>query len=105
MPKIIVATRSGDETSLDCVTGLSLMEAIKDAGIDEMGAICGGCCSCATCHVYIEIRHADGLNVMSEDENDLLETSSHRRESSRLSCQIRLNEQLDGMRVAIAPED
>ncbi|MET0363398.1 MAG: ferredoxin, partial [Sphingobium sp.] len=71
----------------------------------DMLALCGGCCSCATCHVFVDAEFADRLPAISDDENDLLDTSSHRNEHSRLSCQIMLTEDLSGLRVAIAPED
>jgi 2Fe-2S ferredoxin len=68
-------------------------------------ALCGGCCSCATCHVHVDPDFAALLPPMSEDENDLLDSSDHRNETSRLSCQIHLTAALDGLRVTIAPED
>lgn len=105
MPSLTVITREGDETKIDGETGLSLMEAIRDAGIDELLALCGGCCSCATCHVHIDPAFADILPAMSEDENDLLDSSDHRDETSRLACQIPLSDALDGLKVTIAKED
>lgn len=105
MPNVIVTTRDGAEREIAAETGLSLMEAIRDAGIDEMLALCGGCCSCATCHVKVDPAFAGLLPAVSEDESDLLDSSEHRDEHSRLSCQIPLTAELDGLRVAIAPED
>jgi 2Fe-2S ferredoxin len=105
MPKLIVVTREGEEKTLDGTAGFSVMEAIRDDGIDELLALCGGCCSCATCHVYVDPAFADKLPAMSEDENDLLDSSDHRNETSRLSCQLTLSDELDGLRITIAPED
>ncbi|KEQ54409.1 2Fe-2S iron-sulfur cluster-binding protein [Sphingobium chlorophenolicum] len=105
MPNIIVTTRDGAEREIAAETGLSLMEAIRDAGIDEMLALCGGCCSCATCHVKVDPAFAALLPTVSEDESDLLDSSEHRDAYSRLSCQIPLTAELDGLRIAIAPED
>ncbi|WP_257557131.1 2Fe-2S iron-sulfur cluster-binding protein [Sphingobium sp. CFD-2] len=105
MPNVIVTTRNGAEREIAAETGLSLMEAIRDAGIDEMLALCGGCCSCATCHVKVDPAFFGLLSTVSEDESDLLDSSEHRDEYSRLSCQIPLTAELDGLRVAIAPED
>lgn len=105
MPEVIVTTRDGEERSVPADAGLSLMEAIRDAGIDELLALCGGCCSCATCHVKVDPAFVDRLPPMSEDESDLLDSSAHRDTFSRLSCQIALTAELDGLRVAIAPED
>jgi 2Fe-2S ferredoxin len=105
MPQLIVTTREGEIRTIDAKPGLSAMEAIRDAGIDELLALCGGCCSCATCHVYVDPAFAALLPAMSEDENDLLDSSGHRDARSRLSCQIALDDGLSGMRVIIAPED
>jgi 2Fe-2S ferredoxin len=105
VPTVIVTTREGEERNLDAGVGLSLMEVIRDAGIDELLALCGGCCSCATCHVKIDPAFADALPPISEDESDLLDSSDYRDETSRLSCQIPISEGLDGLRVTIAPED
>lgn len=105
MPNLIVTTRDGAEREITADAGLSLMEAIRDAGVDEMLALCGGCCSCATCHVKVDPAFVGVLPPISEDESDLLDSSEHRDEYSRLSCQIPLTTELDGLRVAIAPED
>lgn len=105
MPKLIVVTREGEERELDGEAGLSVMEVIRDAGIDEILALCGGCCSCATCHVHVDPEFAARLPAMSEDENDLLDSSSDRTATSRLSCQVNMTDALDGLRVTIAAED
>ena len=105
MPKLIVVTREGEEREIDGDAGLSVMEVIRDAGIDEILALCGGCCSCATCHVHVDPAFADVLPPMSEDENDLLDSSSSRDAGSRLSCQIEFGPALDGLKVRIAEED
>lgn len=105
MPKLIVVDRAGVEKTIEAQTGLTLMEAIRDNGFDELLALCGGCCSCATCHVYVDPAFADKLPPMSEDENDLLESSDHRNETSRLSCQVPLTAEMDGLKVSIAAED
>lgn len=105
MPILKVTDRAGREAAVEAVTGLSVMEIIRGAGIDELLALCGGCCSCATCHVYLDETFADRVTPMSEDEDALLDSSSHRQANSRLSCQIKFNETLDGLKVRIAPED
>jgi len=105
MAEVIITTREGDEQRLPIQEGLTLMETIRDAGIDELLALCGGCCSCATCHVHVDPAFADRLPPMSDDENDLLDSSEHRNETSRLSCQITLSEGFDGLRATIAPEE
>ncbi|HLZ79815.1 MAG TPA: 2Fe-2S iron-sulfur cluster-binding protein [Sphingomonas sp.] len=105
MPKLTVVTREGRETTVEGEAGLSVMEVIRDHGFDELLALCGGCCSCATCHVYVDDAFEGDLPAMSEDENDLLDSSDHRSAASRLSCQIPFSAVLDGLRVTIAPED
>ena len=107
MPTLIVKTREGEEwcRTLDGEAGLSVMEVIRDGGIDEILALCGGCCSCATCHVHVDPAFGDKLPTMSEDENDLLDSTSDRTAMSRLSCQIPFTDGLDGLRVTIAAED
>ena len=105
MPRLIVVTRDGEEREIMGETGLSVMEAIRDAGIDEILALCGGCCSCATCHVHVDPEFAAKLPPMSEDENDLLDSSSDRDETSRLSCQLQITDALDGLKVTVAEED
>lgn len=105
MPKLAIVTRSGEEQLVEAGEGLSVMEIIRDSGIDELLALCGGCCSCATCHVYIEDSFAEKVPGASNDENDLLDSSEHRTLQSRLSCQVKFSAELDGMKVTIAPED
>jgi ferredoxin, 2Fe-2S len=105
MPQLTVVTRDGTETNVTGETGLSVMEVIRDNGFDELLALCGGCCSCATCHVHVDPEWADKLPPMQADEDDLLDTSDHRVATSRLSCQLRFGPDLDGLRVQIAPED
>jgi 2Fe-2S ferredoxin len=105
MPKLIVVTREGEERALDGQSGHSVMEIIRDAGIDELLALCGGCCSCATCHVHVDPEFAAKLPAMSPDEDDLLDSTSDRNATSRLSCQLPFSDALDGLKVTIAKED
>lgn len=105
MPKLTIVSRTGTEDVVDVDNGLSVMEAIRDSGHEELLALCGGCCSCATCHVFVDPEWLAKTGTISEDESDLLDSSDHRRENSRLSCQIQMSAALDGLRVEIAPED
>lgn len=105
MPTLFVTTRAGETSEVSVGDGLTVMEAIRDNGFDELLALCGGCCSCATCHVHVDPAFADRLPTMSEDEDDLLESSDHRVATSRLGCQLPFTGDLDGLRVTIAPED
>lgn len=81
------------------------MQSICDAGINELLALCGGMCSCATCHVYVDDEFVDALPPMTADEDALLDASGHRQANSRLSCQIVMSASLEGVRVTIAPEE
>jgi ferredoxin, 2Fe-2S len=105
MARVLVTTRDGELHHLSVGTDCTLMEAIRDSGIAELQAVCGGCCSCATCHVYIDPAFAQRLSPMTEDEGGLLEGILQRRDTSRLGCQIRLGASLDGLTVTIAPEE
>ena len=105
MPALTVMTREGEDKQIDGKEDLSVMEAIRAGSIDELLALCGGCCSCATCHVYVDDGFLDRMPTMSDDENDLLDGSKHRTPASRLSCQIPFTSALAGLRVTIAPED
>ena len=105
MPTLIVVDREGTERAVDAESGLTVMEAIRDNGFDELLALCGGCCSCATCHVHVDPAFRDRLPPMGEDEDDLLDSSDDRDEFSRLSCHIPFTDDLDGLKVRIAAED
>jgi 2Fe-2S ferredoxin len=105
MPIIVVTTRDGEVREIAAQSGVTLMEVIRDSGLDEILALCGGGCSCATCHVYVDPRYADKLPPISDDENVLLDSSEHRTEYSRLSCQILVDDSLGSFEVKIAPED
>ncbi len=105
MISIIVTTREGEERHVEGVEGRSLMEAIRDGGVDELLAVCGGCCSCATCHVFVDEAFLSLLSPVEPQEDDMLDCSDHRIESSRLSCQITCTADLEGLRVQVAPED
>ncbi len=105
MPKLTITTRAGGTTQIEGQNGFSLMEAIRDAGFDELQALCGGCLSCATCHVYVVAGPQIVLPPQGEDEDDLLSDSPYRQPNSRLSCQIPLSDALDGLHVTIAPTD
>jgi 2Fe-2S ferredoxin len=105
MAKVLATSRSDELHPLRVDADCTLMEAISDGGIDELQAVCGGCCACATCHVYIDPAFVEHLPPMTEDENGLLGGISQRRDTSRLACQIRLGDSLDGLKVTIAPEE
>jgi 2Fe-2S ferredoxin len=104
MPLVRVIDRDGTERELDAPSGATLMEPLRD--MDEgVAAICGGMCSCATCHVYVDAEWVAKLPAPMSDESDMLGDLISRRENSRLSCQIVLNDALSGVKVSIAPEE
>jgi 2Fe-2S ferredoxin len=105
MPKVIVTLLDGSQTTLESKSGISVMQVLRNGGIDELLALCGGSCSCATCHVYVDAEFADKLPKMSIEEDELLSASEHRTERSRLSCQLPFGPALDGLKVTVAPEE
>lgn len=105
MPKIYVTDRQGNELEVDATNGFTLMEAIRDDGKFELAAICGGMMSCSTCHVYLGAGWSQKMPLTNRDERELLEESSHMQENSRLSCQIEIKPELEGLKVTVAPED
>lgn len=105
MPTIEVTDLAGNVTSLDASSGNTLMEELRDNGYDDVLAICGGVCSCSSCHVYIEGEWFDKLPPRREDESQLVSSTEHYKDNSRLSCQIVLNDDMDGMKVVIANQD
>lgn len=102
MPHIKVIDFDGTEHELDAPTNVSLMQAATSAGIDGIVAECGGCALCATCHVYVDPAWLPKLDEPAGNEEDMLDfTASECRENSRLSCQITLTEELDGLVVRL----
>ena len=111
MPTINVTNLTGDTKAVDAENDLSLMEVLRDNGYEEeIAAMCGGSCSCATCHVLLDATHCpDGENALpklEEDELMLLEMAdNYDVQSSRLSCQIEVNDALDGLEVTLVEID
>ena len=105
MPIIHVTCRDGSTQSVEAAAGASLKDALKAAGLEEIQAICGGFASCGTCHVYVAETWLDRLSPMRPEEQELLGFSDWRQANSRLACQIPCTEALDGLAVAVAPED
>ena len=100
-----IITRDESEVTISAAAGTSVMEALRDNGVEELLALCGGCCSCATCHVFVESGPDFARSPGSHDEDDLLDSSDYRAPNSRLACQIKLADDLQGLRLRIAPED
>jgi len=104
MPSVRVIDRDGTERQLEAPSGATLMEPLRDMD-DGVAAICGGMCSCATCHVYVDAEWVSKLPAPMSDETDMLGDLISRRDNSRLSCQVVLNDALSGVKVTIAPEE
>jgi len=100
--KIFVTDQEGKEHTLDALEGWRVMEIIKDYGL-PLKAECGGACCCATCHVYVHADWVDKLHAMQNEEEDMLDEAIDVEDNSRLSCQILMSEELDGLKVTIAP--
>ena len=105
MVRLVVVDRESAEWAVEASAARTLMEAIRDSGYGNLLAVCGGCCSCATCHVHIERAYCTKLPDMKPEEDELLSTSLNRNQTSRLSCQLVVDENFDGMRVVVAQED
>ena len=103
MPKLIITDRLGTKKEIQFDSNFTLMEILRDNGF-EIEASCGGCCACATCHVYIGDKWFNKINLMDDDEQSMLDQAFDVKKNSRLSCQIQLSEELDGLEVEIAPE-
>jgi 2Fe-2S ferredoxin len=103
VPTVCLTRRDGTVEAVEARSGRSLMLSIRKAG--EIQAICGGCASCGTCHVYVAEEWLDRLPPIQPDEETILAFSDWRQPNSRLSCQIKLTDELDGLCVTVAPED
>ena len=100
--KILVTDQNGEIHALEAIEGWRVMEIIRDHGL-PIKAECGGCASCATCHVYVDEAWLGKLPLPREDEIELLDTAPDVRDNSRLSCQILMSEELDGLALTLAP--
>lgn len=104
MPVIHVTTLDGQELHLEAANGRSIMEVVKANDLPMLAA-CGGALACATCHVMVDPDWYERLRPPSEDEEDLLDTAHGLTPTSRLGCQILMNDDLDGIRVTLTPMD
>ena len=99
MSKIKFIKHDGTEVVVDAEDGISLMNAAMDNGVSGIDADCGGECSCATCHVLIDEAWMPTVGQASEQENSMLDLNPDREENSRLSCQIQVSSEIDGIVV------
>jgi len=101
MANLIVTTREGQTRTLAATAGISVMEIIREGGVDELLALCGGSLSCGTCHIIVDPAQIGQLPQVTDDEEALLNELDGRIATSRLSCQIPFRETLNGLRVTI----
>jgi 2Fe-2S ferredoxin len=101
MVKLIFVEHNGNRHEVDADVGRSVMEVAADNGIPGILADCGGFCSCATCHVYIEAPWQEQIAEMAEDEGGMVECAIAAKASSRLSCQVKVLESHNGLEVHI----
>ena len=99
MPKITFINFDGNRSEVNAKVGYSLMEAAVINDVDGVDADCGGACACATCHVYIGQQWMDKVGSAGELEAEMLEVAEEVKANSRLSCQIKLTEEMDGLEV------
>jgi 2Fe-2S ferredoxin len=99
MPTVTYIQANGNSQELDLELGVSLMQGALDNMVDGIVAECGGSCSCATCHCYIEESWTDKVVAATDMENDLLACVTDPKDNSRLSCQIKVTDDLDGLVV------
>ena len=105
MPTITYITVDGVRHSVNVENGYSVMEGAINNNIDGIVAECGGACACATCHAYIDESWLDKLAPMDDMEDSMLDAAFERQDNSRLTCQIEVSDDLDGLIVQVAEND
>jgi 2Fe-2S ferredoxin len=105
MPKVIFIDVDGERHESEVASGLSVMEGAIANGVDGILAICGGSCACSTCHGYVDDAWVELVGPPNEIEESTLELASERRPSSRLTCQIVMRDELDGLVVHVADNE
>ncbi len=101
MPKITFIEHNGTEHVVEARVGMTVMEAARSNMVPGIEAECGGACACATCHVYVDPAWRDVVGSPNEMEEDMLDFAFDVRDNSRLSCQIKVTEELDGLVVRV----
>ena len=105
MPKINFITADGEKHKVEVDLGYTVMEGAVNNDIDGIPAECGGACACATCHAYIDPKWVPKLSTMDDMEDSMLDAAYERRDNSRLTCQIEVTNELDGLVVHIAENE
>ena len=101
MPKITYITHTGESFDVDAETGSTVMEAALKNSVPGIDAECGGACACATCHVYVDDAWFAKTGAAEAMEEDMLDFAHEIKPSSRLSCQIRVSDELDGLIIRL----
>lgn len=101
MPKLIFTTHDGQEFSVDAQVGSTVMENATRNGVPGIEAECGGACACATCHVYVDEAAMEKVGSADAMEEDMLDFAFEVKPNSRLSCQIKVTEELDGLKLMV----
>jgi 2Fe-2S ferredoxin len=104
MAELLIVDRDGHEHRVTGRTGVPVMETLRELDYG-VAAICGGMCSCATCHVWVDAEWVARLPARQGDEQELLQELTSFKAESRLSCQLQFSDALDGLKVAIAPDE
>jgi 2Fe-2S ferredoxin len=104
MPKITYIEPDGAERIVDVKAGLSLMEGAINNSVNGIEADCGGVCACATCHVYVDADWVEAAGPRTDIEEAMLDLANEVRDNSRLSCQLKVTDDMDGLTVSI-PEN
>lgn len=97
MPTIKFVSHDGNEVEVEAESGTTVMQAAMDNGIDAILAECGGACSCATCHCYVDEAWTGRMPEADDIEKDMLDCVLEPKDTSRLSCQINVTDELDGV--------
>lgn len=105
MPTITYIDVNGKQHECQVPTGISVMEGAIQNGVDGILAICGGSCACSTCHSYIDEAWTERVGPPDDIEDSTLELALDRRPTSRLTCQIEVTDELDGLVVHVAQND
>jgi 2Fe-2S ferredoxin len=105
MPTIKITDVAGESREVEAKAGLSLMEVAVDNNVSGMVAECGGACACATCHIYVDEAWLQKLPAMDDMEDAMLDSALERRSNSRLSCQIEISAELDGLALTVADNE
>jgi 2Fe-2S ferredoxin len=105
MPRIIFITPDGEKHEVDVESGYSVMEAAINNNIEGIVAECGGACACATCHSYIDESWIDRMPAMDDMEDSMLDAAYDRRDNSRLTCQLEVRDDWEGLIVHVAENE